>query len=720
MLPPRLLQDLGFRKEGTCRDAIAGRWQYDSVYRAVSQGSYRWPGRNGTSCHRRCRRSRGQIGGEKTVILKSLRDQGVLTDTLQSDVQRCQDLRTLESVYLPFKPKRRTRATMARERGLQPLAELLLRQEPLSLSRRQILQRFVDSTKEIPDAKTALQGALDIVAEQWAESAQTREWLLDQANQYGKIQSKVKRGKKSEADAAKFEQYFDRQERISRIRGHRFLAMLRGAADGILKVSLTLDNEREIAQLKRRLVTNRHFDFFRELLDCVEDCYHRLLLPAIESAIVAQLRELAEEQAIEVFGRNLHDLLMAPPAGPHVTMGIDPGFRTGCKVAVVDATGRFLANATIFPTAPKHDFDGAKNSLIELIERYDVQRIAVGNGTASRETDAFLVKVLQQLNGRDQPSQAKNITKVIVSESGASVYSASEVAVKEFPDLDITVRGAISIARRLQDPLAELVKVDPKSIGVGQYQHDVNQSKLRKCLDRIVQSCVNQVGVDVNMASAPLLSYVSGIGPKLAENIVAYRDENGSFSDRNQLTHVAKLGQKAFEQSAGFLRITDGDQPLDNSGVHPATYPIVSRMAATLNADIKSLVGNRELAKRLDPAEFVDDQYGVPTIQDIVAELVKPGRDPRREFFAAKFDDLVQSMEDLRANMVLEGVITNVTHFGAFIDLGVHQDGLIHISQLSNEFVSDPADVVSVGDIVKVKILEVDLDRKRIAATRKL
>ena len=659
------------------------------------------------------------LASRKTTILKSMKEQGVLTAELEAKINACTDLRLLEAIYLPYKPKRRTRATTARERGLQPLADLLLKQERLGQSRKGVLQPFVDPAKEVPDTEAALQGALDIVAESWAEVAETRDWLFGQATKYGKVTSKVKRGKKTADGAEKFEQYFDRQESVSRVPGHRVLAMLRGSAEGILNVGVALDDDRELPSLRRKLVRNRDFEFFSDLNACVEDCYQRLLMPATESAVMAQLKETADEQAIDVFEKNLHELLMAPPAGPRVTMGIDPGFRTGCKVAIVDGTGRFLENTAIYPTAPKNDTAGATKKVVELIRKHHVELIAIGNGTASRETDAFVSKVLKDHATDEHHGLTKDIAKVIVSESGASIYSASDVAVREFPDLDITVRGAISIARRLQDPLAELVKADPKSIGVGQYQHDVNQPKLKKCLDRVVQSCVNRVGVDVNMASAPLLAYVAGIGPKLAENIVEHRNANGEFSDRQQLTKVAKLGKKAYEQAAGFLRIRDGEQPLDNSAVHPATYSIVNRMAATLDSSVKSLVGNASLSQRLTPSEFVDGDFGLPTIKDIIAELAKPGRDPRREFTAVKFNDAVNSIEDLKPNMVLEGVITNVTHFGAFIDLGVHQDALIHISQLSNEFVSDPNDVVSVGDIARVKLLEIDVGRKRIAATRK-
>lgn len=645
----------------------------------------------------------------KGTVLKSIAEQGQLTEGLRQQIAACSDLQSLEALYLPYKPKRRTRATLARERGLQPLADLLLRQLPLEKSRQQVLSQFVNPSLEVEDAQAALQGALDIVAEQWSEQPSTRLWLVQQGLAQGQIAAHVKRGKQEQV--GKFEQYVDHHEPAKRIPSHRLLAMLRGQSEGVLKVGLVLDERPLLQQLKQQWVTNRHFEFYAELLATVDDCYQRLLLPATESSVLQLLKERADEEAIAVFGVNLRELLMAPPAGPRVTLGIDPGFRTGCKLAVVDGTGKFLASSTIYPTPPRQETAAASRQLLALVKQYAVELIAIGNGTASRETDAFVAEVIRE--------HALPVTKVMVSEAGASIYSASELAAQEFPDLDITIRGAISIARRLQDPLAELVKSDPKSIGVGQYQHDVNQTQLRKCLDRVVESCVNQVGVDVNMASVSLLSYVAGIGPKLAQNIVAFRDQNGRFDNRQQLTQVAKLGKKAFEQAAGFLRIRGGDQPLDNSAVHPESYPVVSRMARKLQVDVQSLVGNDSLSHKLRPEEFVDDQYGMPTIVDILSELAKPGRDPRREFRVAQFDDAVNRLEDLKPGMELEGVITNVTHFGAFIDIGVHQDALIHISQLANTFVKDPSQVVAVGDVTRVRVLEVDIPRKRIAVSRK-
>ena len=650
-----------------------------------------------------------ELAARKVTVLKTIDEQGLLTDALRKKIVDCTDMATLEAIYLPYKPKRRTRATVARERGLQPLADLLLQQKSLGRAKQDVLKQFVNNELEVPDIDAALQGALDIVAEQWSEDAATRTWLAKEAKTRGRVVSQVKRGKKEEA--AKFEMYVDYQEPAAKIPSHRLLAMMRGEAEGVLRIEVAVEKEPAVAQLKQQLVPNRNFEFHRELLGAVEDCFDRLLMPATESTVMQELKEKADEEAIAVFGKNLRELLMAPPAGPKVTIGIDPGFRTGCKIAVVDGTGKFLTNTTIYPTPPQSDISGAGKTLLGLIAKYKVELIAIGNGTASRETDAFVGELIRE--------HKLKVTKVMVSESGASIYSASELAAREYPDLDLTVRGAISIAHRLQDPLAELVKSDPKSIGVGQYQHDVNQKLLRKRLDREVESCVNSVGVDLNLASAPLLSHVAGIGPKLAENIVNYRDENGRFETRSQLLKVPKLGQKAFEQAAGFLRIRDGKQPLDNSAVHPESYCVVERMAKHLKADTKSLVGNATLSQKLKPADFVDKQFGLPTVSDIIQELAKPGRDPRSEFKVVQFADDVHSMEDLKPGMVLEGVITNVTHFGAFIDIGVHQDALIHISQLSNTFVKDPSEVVAVGDILKVKVVEVDIGRKRIAVTRK-
>jgi protein Tex len=650
-----------------------------------------------------------ELAQRKTTILRTIDQQGQLTDELRRQIETCQDKQQLEDLYLPFKPKRRTRATIARERGLEPLAKILLKQERLNLPRSEILRPYVSAERDVPDEAAALAGACDIVAEHWSEDAATRSWLVKQAAEFGQVVSKARRGKDDQT--SKFAMYFEHQEPLKRMPSHRLLAMQRGEAEEVLRTSLQLEDDLVLRNLKPQWVTNPQFEFYQDLVLTAEDCYRRLLLPATESAAMQAAKEKADEEAIAVFAKNMRELLLAPPAGAHVTIGIDPGFRTGCKVAVIDGTGKFLVHTTIYPTPPHNDAAGAARTLLELITRFAAKLIAIGNGTASRETDAFVTDTLR--------TSGLQVTKVVVSESGASIYSASEAAAREYPDLDVTVRGAISIAHRLQDPLAELVKIDPKSIGVGQYQHDVNQTRLRECLDREVQSCVNSVGVDVNMASAPLLSYVAGIGPKLAQRIVEYRDAHGRFERREQLCKVPKLGQKAFEQAAGFLRIRDGQQPLDNSAVHPESYYVVERMAAHLGVATKQLVGNAALAAKLNAPDFVDAQVGLPTIQDILAELAKPGRDPRSEFKAAKFTEGVHELEDLKEGMILEGMVTNVTRFGAFVDLGVHQDGLIHISQLSNTFVKDPSEVIAVGDVVRVKVLEVDRDRRRIALSRK-
>ena len=649
------------------------------------------------------------LAARKKTVLKTIEGQGLLTDELRVSIEQCNDIQTLEIIYLPFKPKRRTRAAIARERGLQSLADVLIRQEPIGSSRTALLNNFVNPELQIPDGDAALQGALDIVAEQWSEDAILRSWMIDDAFASGRVTSHVKRGKKQEAE--KFELYFSHREAVGKVPSHRLLAMLRGESEGMLRIGIAMDDARAVSRMKSQLVHDRQFEFHPDLLETVRDCYERLLQPATQSSVMQSLKEQADTGAIDVFGKNLHELLMASPAGPRVTLGIDPGFRTGCKLAVVDETGKFLATSTIYPTPPKNDLESAAKQTLEFIQQYKVELIAIGNGTASRETDVFIGDLLKK-HGLD-------VTKVMVSEAGASIYSASESALQEFPELDVTVRGAISIARRLQDPLAELVKTDPKSIGVGQYQHDVNQTQLRKCLDRTVESCVNAVGVDLNMASVPLLSHVAGIGPKLAANIVAFRDQNGRFENRKELVCVPKLGNKAFEQAAGFLRIRSGDESLDNSAVHPESYSVVSRMAKNLGVATRSLVGDSELSHKLQPGDYVDDRFGLPTVIDIISELEKPGRDPRREFRAVHFDDQINSIADLKTGLVMEGVITNVTHFGAFVDIGVHQDALIHISQLSESFVKDPNQVVAVGEVVKIKVMEIDVGRKRISVTRK-
>jgi len=649
------------------------------------------------------------LAARKNTVLKTIHEQGKLTTELRRQIENCMEPRVLEDLYLPYKPKKRTRAAIARERGLQPLADLLFSQQRLPGSRNELLRKFISSEKDVPDERAAIQGACDIVAEQWAENISNRQWMVENA-QRGEIVSSVRKGKSEEG--SKFENYFDCKEKISRMPAHRFLAMQRGEAEGILRIGMAMDDETNQRHLKNRLLTNPNFEFKAELEATVVDCYDRLLRPSAENALLQSLKEKADREAVDVFAKNLRDLLMAPPAGPQVTIGIDPGFRTGCKVAVVDETGQFICNETIYPTPPRSDTEHAAGVLLKLIRKYNVTLISIGNGTASRETDKFVADVIRQHN--------LNVTKVMVNEAGASIYSASETAIAEYPDLDVTVRGAISIAHRLQDPLSELVKIDAQSIGVGQYQHDVDQTLLKKALDREVESCVNSVGVDANTASPALLSYVAGIGAVLAKRIVSFRDEHGAFKSRDELLKVPRLGQKAYQQAAGFLRIHGGLQPLDNSAVHPEQYPLVRKMAQKLGADAKTLVGNSQLVSQLKATEFVSPDAGEFTVRDVLTELARPGRDPRSEFQVAKFSDTISEIKDLEIGMILEGVVTNVTKFGAFVDIGVHQDGLIHISQLANHFVRDPAEEVSVGEIVKVRVVQVEPERKRIALSRRL
>jgi protein Tex len=644
----------------------------------------------------------------KNTVLRTIAEQGKLDPALRDKILACREKKELEELYLPYKPKRRTRAAIARERGLEGLAALLKRQVNPGGSRAEVLRPYIHPEREVPDAEAALRGACDIIAEDWADDAGLR-GTARQAIERGMLASRVRR--EWAGKPGKFEMYYDHREPLAKAPSHRYLAMRRGEAEEVLRLAIEVDDEPLIRRLSGRLITNPSFMFRPELAETVTDCYRRLLLPSLESAILAEKKEAADDEAIRVFAQNLRELLLFAPAGPRAVLGIDPGFRTGCKVAVIDATGKFIEHATIYPTPPHNKKEEAQRVLLALINRHRVELIAVGSGTASRETDAFVASVLRS-------SEAK-AAKVTVNESGASIYSASEIARAEFPDLDLTVRGAISIARRLQDPLAELVKIDPKSIGVGQYQHDVNQANLRKSLDREVQSCVNLVGVDLNTASVQLLAYVSGIGPKMAESIQRYRDAHGAFPSRESLLSVPRLGNKVFQQAAGFLRVRGGDQPLDNSAVHPESYYVVQKMARAVAATPQALVGNTAAIRKLDPGQFVDDRVGLPTIADIMAELEKPGRDPRQEFRVPQFDEGVHEISDLHEGMVLEGVVTNVTRFGAFVDIGVHQDGLVHVSELDNRYIKDPTEVVAVGNIIRVKVLEVDTERRRIALSRK-
>ena len=657
-----------------------------------------------------------ELEDRRQTILKSIEEQGKLTDELRDKIQTTQSKTELEDLYLPFKPKRRTKGQIAIEAGLEPLADLLWN-EPKTEPETTALD-YVNAKKGVANVKAALDGARYILMERFAEDAGLLAKVRDYLSKNALIVSKVIEGK--EAEGAKFQDYFDHQELLKNVPSHRALAMFRGRNESILQLSLNADLEAEegsrqsyceeiIRDYLGVRFTGQPADKWREQV--IAWTWKIKVALHLETELMATLREKAEEEAIDVFARNLTALLMAAPAGAKNTMGLDPGLRTGVKVAVVDNTGKLLATDTIYPHTGQ--MDRAMLSIFQLIKQHNVELIAIGNGTASRETERFAKDVIKEIK-ENKPQT------VVVSEAGASVYSASELAAQEFPDLDVSLRGAVSIARRLQDPLAELVKIEPKAIGVGQYQHDVNQSQLARKLDAVVEDCVNAVGVDLNTASVPLLARVAGMTKTIAQNIVAYRDENGRFDSREQLKKVPRLGPKAFEQCAGFMRIAAGDNPLDASGVHPEAYPVVEKILQATEQSIQALMGNAGLVRQLDAKQFTDEQFGLPTVQDIFKELEKPGRDPRGEFKTATFAEGVEEITDLKAGMILEGTVTNVTNFGAFVDIGVHQDGLVHISSLSDKFVEDPHQVVKTGDVVKVKVLEVDVARRRIALTMRL
>ena len=657
-----------------------------------------------------------ELEDRRQTILKSIEEQGKLTDELRDKIQATQSKTELEDLYLPFKPKRRTKGQIAIEAGLEPLADLLWN-EPKTVPETTALD-YVNAEKGVADVKAALDGARYILMERFAEDAGLLAKVRDYLSKNALIVSKVIEGK--EAEGAKFQDYFDHQELLKNVPSHRALAMFRGRNEGILQLSLNADPEAEegtrqsyceeiIRDYLGVRFTGQPADKWREQV--IAWTWKIKVALHLETELMATLREKAEDEAIDVFARNLTALLMAAPAGAKNTMGLDPGLRTGVKVAVVDNTGKLLATDTIYPHTGQ--MERAMLSVFQLIKQHNVELIAIGNGTASRETERFAKDVIKEI--KEHKPQT-----VVVSEAGASVYSASELAAQEFPDLDVSLRGAVSIARRLQDPLAELVKIEPKAIGVGQYQHDVNQSQLARKLDAVVEDCVNAVGVDLNTASVPLLARVAGMTKTIAQNIVTYRDENGRFDSREQLKKVPRLGPKAFEQCAGFMRIAAGNNPLDASGVHPETYPVVEKILQATEQSIQDLMGNAGLVRQLDAKQFTDEQFGLPTVQDIFKELEKPGRDPRGEFKTATFAEGVEEITDLKAGMILEGTVTNVTNFGAFVDIGVHQDGLVHISSLSDKFVEDPHQVVKTGDVVKVKVLEVDVARRRIALTMRL
>ncbi|ABK99298.1 Tex family protein [Pelobacter propionicus] len=645
-----------------------------------------------------------ELGERKLTVLNSIEEQGKLTPELRQRIEASSKKTEVEDLYLPFKPKRRTKAIIARERGLEPLADIMAAQELFSGSPEEAAVPFVNPELEIPDAAAALEGAGHILAERLSDDADSRDMVRRLTAEQGVIVSRVAADKKGQV--TKFEMYYDYQESLREVPSHRMLAMRRGEKEEVLYLSIVAPQEHILVGLKSRLI--RGESVFRPLLErVVEDAYKRLIAPSIEVELRLDSKERADEAAIAVFAQNLRNLLLAPPAGGKRVLGIDPGFRTGSKLAALDATGRFMEHVTIYPHTGEARIHQARQELLRLVETFDIEMIAVGNGTAGREMEIFSRETLAGAGWQ--------IPVVSVSEAGASVYSASEIAREEFPELDLTVRGAISIGRRLQDPLGELVKIDPKSIGVGQYQHDVNQSMLKKALDGVVESCVNYVGVDLNTASWALLSYVSGLGPSLAKAVTRYRDQNGPFSSRTTLMNVPRFGAKAFEQAAGFLKIRNAGHPLDNSAVHPERYALVESMARDLGVSLGHLVADPALTKRIDPKRYLSDGVGLPTLNDILEELMKPGRDPRSQFQTAEFRDDIRKIEDLREGMVLQGVVTNVTAFGAFVDIGVHQDGLVHISHLANRFVKSPHDAVQAGQLVRVKVLSADPKRKRIS-----
>ena len=657
-----------------------------------------------------------ELEERRVVILASVREQGQLSPELEAALLAADTKTRLEDLYLPYKPKRRTKAQIAREAGLAPLAQSLLA-DP-SQNPEQLAARFVDTERGVVDTKAALDGARQILMEEFAEDAELlaelREYLWENAALHAQqVEGKAEEG-------AKFRDYFDYREALRQIPSHRALALFRGRNEGVLQLTLEIDNpeasdldpgERRVAVRFGIRDQGRPADPW--LRETVRWAWKVKLLPHLETELKQRLREAAEEEAIRVFASNLRDLMLAAPAGARATLGLDPGLRTGVKLAVVDTTGKLVDTAAIYPHAPRNQWDESLHVLAELCRRHGVQLLSIGNGTASRETDRLAADLMKRY-------PELHLQKLVVSEAGASVYSASELAAREFPELDVSLRGAVSIARRLQDPLAELVKIEPKAIGVGQYQHDVGQLRLARTLDAVVEDCVNAVGVDVNTASIPLLARVAGLNATLARNIVAHRDANGPFRRRQQLLKIARLGEKTFEQAAGFLRILDGDNPLDRSAVHPEAYPVVERILAASGHGLSEVLGNAAFLKTLEPTRFTDARFGVPTVRDILAELEKPGRDPRPEFKTAAFQEGVEKLADLRPGMVLEGVVTNVANFGAFIDIGVHQDGLAHVSALADRFVKDPREVVKVGQVVKVRVVEVDLERRRIALSLRL
>ncbi|MEW6989778.1 Tex family protein [Colwelliaceae bacterium 6441] len=657
------------------------------------------------------------LADRKHVILTSIEQQGKLTESLKNDINNTDNKTRLEDLYLPYRPKRRTKGQIAIEAGIEPLANNLYNNWQLSPEKEALA--FINKDAGFSDAQSVLDGASYIIIERFAEDANLLQKLRQHMFNQAHLTSVVAKGKQQAG--IKYKDYFEYSEQLKKVPSHRALAMFRGRNEKILQLSLAVDpNLESNAYSSGEQLIVDHYNFrlsdqsaAKFIHKTIRLAWKTKLSVSLETELLSQLRERAETEAIKVFATNLSDLLMAAPAGAKTTIGLDPGLRTGCKLAIVDPTGKLLHTTTIFPHAPQNHWEKSLRTLVNLCQQYKVELIAIGNGTGSRESDKLVAEVIQTLE-KNKPQ------KMLVSEAGASVYSASEFAANEFPDLDVSLRGAVSIARRLQDPLAELVKIDPKAIGVGQYQHDVNQSQLSQMLDNVIEICVNNVGVDLNSASAALLTRVSGLNKTMAQNVVSYRDQHGRFNNRNELKKVARLGPKAFEQAAGFLRISNGDNPLDSSGVHPETYPVVKKIISSLNSDISTLIGNKKQLSQLVINDITDDNFGELTIKDIINELEKPGRDPRPEFKTAQFKEGVNTIHDLKVGMILEGVISNVANFGAFVDLGVHQDGLVHISSLTDKFVSDPHEIVKAGEIVKVKVIEVDAERKRISLTMRL
>ena len=646
-----------------------------------------------------------ELSKRKETVLSTIEEQGKLTPELKARISACWNATELEDIYLPFKPKRKTRAEAARATGLEPLALLLMMQKENNLAAK--VRNFVKG--EVKDEEDALKGARDILAEQISEDERSRNLMRNQFQRQALIQSKVVKGKEAEEASAKYRDYFDFCEPLKKCSSHRLLALRRGESEGVLKVTIFPEDEDMCNERLQRLFVRANNECAHQVEEALTDAYKRLLKPAIETEFAALSKEKADEEAIRVFAENLRQLLLAPPLGQKRVMGIDPGFRTGCKVVCLDAQGTLLHNEAIYPHPPKSEYAQAARKIVKLVEQYKIEAIAIGNGTASRETEQF---VTSQRYDRE-------VQVFVVSEDGASIYSASKTAREEFPDYDVTVRGAVSIGRRLMDPLAELVKIDAKSIGVGQYQHDVDQTKLKASLDQTVESCVNLVGVNVNTASKHLLTYVSGLGPTLAQNIVDYRTENGPFESRRQLLKVPRMGAKAYEQCAGFLRIPQAKNPLDNSAVHPESYPIVEQMAKDLNCTVADLIKDKELRSKIDLKKYVTDTVGLPTLTDILQELDKPGRDPRQKIQVFEFDKNVRTLDDLQEGMELPGIVTNITNFGCFVDIGIKENGLVHVSQLADRFVSNPADVVRIHQHVRVKVMSIDHERKRIQLTMK-